>query len=605
VRKSLLLVCALLAAGCEKAPATAPVSAPAGFAGATGRHALAAPWTLRLDPQDRGLRRGYARGRFGGRHVHVPYSPNARSVTGTRGQRSYDGSVAWYRTRVPVGGGDYAIRFESVNHLARVWIDGREIARHTGTYLPFEARPHLSPGPHTLVVRADWRGPQRMKAEGWHRTWFNFGGINREVTIRRLGASELDSPGVITRLDHGAAVVTVSVRVHNRSGPRVLTVSGSLGAHPLRFPPVRLAPGRGAWVRTHVRVADPKLWAPGHPTLYPLRLAVAGESGYAARVGLREISWRRARLWLNGRRLPLRGASLQEDSPGRGDALRPADMDAVVSRLRAIHANLTRSQHPLNPALLERLDAAGILVWQGIGPIDQPGRWSGTTPARRRTALRRVRLNVLQARANPSVLAWNLINEVDANGEPGGQRGYLIRAAHDVHALDRGRPVALDVWGTHLPARAGRIYRAVDAIGVTDYEGWYADLFAPGAVVEASIKAWLARVHATFAGKPVVVTEFGAESNGHNPAAAPGGFAFQSRRLAEHVAAYRSDPRLSGMLVWNLQDFAIRPSFFGGSVHSQSAAIRLRRGINAKGLFTYGGRPKPAAAVIARLFKAG
>jgi hypothetical protein len=30
--------------------------------------------------------------------------------------------------------------------------------------------------------------------------------------------------------------------------------------------------------------------------------------------------------------------------------------------------------------------------------------------------------------------------------------------------------------------------------------------------------------------------------------------------------------------------------------------IRLVRGLNQKGLFTYGGRAKPAAAVVAKLF---
>ena len=30
-----------------------------------------------------------------------------------------------------------------------------------------------------------------MKRDGWHRLWFNFGGINRGVSIRRIGESEL------------------------------------------------------------------------------------------------------------------------------------------------------------------------------------------------------------------------------------------------------------------------------------------------------------------------------------------------------------------------------------------------------------------------------
>ena len=586
----------------ERPPPRARAPAPVIHAGPTGRTPLSGPWFLRLDA----TRAGLVRGGFAGQAVHVPYSPNARHVTGERGQRSYDGAVAWYRTRLRiVATGDYAIRFESVNHHATVWLDGREVARHTGTYLPFEARARLTAGIHELVVRADWRDPRRLKAQGWHRTWFNFGGINREVTLRRLGASELDAPGLVTRLQGDAAVVDVTVRVRNRRGPRSIAVVGTLGDTRVRFPPVRLAAGATAWVRARARIERPKLWQPGRPALYPLRLAVPGESGYVARVGLRELSWSGGRLFVNGRPLLLRGASLQEDALGRGDALLPGDMDAVVERLRALNANATRSQHPVNPALLERLDAAGILIWQGVGPVDQPGRWSGVTPRRMRTALRRVRRSVLQARAHPSVLAWNLINEVDANGAPGGQREYVEQAAREVHALDPGRPAALDVWGTHLPARAGRIYAAVDVLGVTNYEGWYASILEPGRVVGARIRAWLRRVHATFPGVPIVITEFGAEANRRNPSSAPGGLDFQADLLARHIRIYRSDPRLSGMLVWNLQDFAIRPSFFGGSVRSQTRAIRLQRGINAKGLFTYGGDAKPAAHTVARLYRGG
>ena len=135
------------------------------------------------------------------------------------------------------------------------------------------------------------------------------------------------------------------------------------------------AAGARATVRARVRIARPDLWEPGHPTLAgaaprrsPARRSSRRASACASCAG------RGGRLQLNGEPLKLRGASLQEDAPGRGDALTDADADAIVARLKAIGANATRSQHPLSDALLERLDAAGILVWQGVGPVDAPGR---------------------------------------------------------------------------------------------------------------------------------------------------------------------------------------------------------------------------------------
>jgi hypothetical protein len=548
------------------------------FGGPTGRRALT-DWSL------------------AGRRVQAPFAIDARSLT----MPAFEGFVARFSTafELPMSG-DYAIRFESVNHAAVVWLDGRLVARHTGAYLPFEVRAHLAAGRHRLLVRDDWRDPDRMRAEGWHRTWFNYGGLAREVTIRPLGASELDSPGVVTRRAGGGADVTVTVRVRNRRAARAVRVRGRVAGAPLAFPAVRLEPGRAAWVSARVRLARARLWEPGRPALYPLELAVPGESGYRARVGLRELRWRGGRLSLNGRALRLRGVSLQEDARGRGDALRPADMDRIVARLRALHVNATRAQHPLSPALLERLDAAGILVWQGIGPVDHPGEWAGTAA----TGVRRARLSLLDLRAHPSVLTWNLANEVKANGASAGQRAYVDRAARLAHRLDPGRPVAVDVWGKHLPVRAGRMYRVVDMVGGTDYEGWYAHLHSSPAAVDAAISDWLARFERAFGRRVLVVSEFGAEGDGRNGAGAPGGLAFQARLVARHIRAYRDDPRLSGMIVWMLRDFAMRPNFLGGSVRRYAPRIVLRRGLNQKGLFTYDDRAKPAARVVGALFAA-
>jgi hypothetical protein len=573
---------------------------------AAGERPLDGPWIVRGDRAGRGVALGWPSGNFSGRTVTVPYSPNARHIRGAAGTRSFKGSVAWYRMTIHVArAGDYAVRFDSVNHRATVWIDGRRITHHIGTYLPFEARARLTAGAHVLVVRADWRNPAAMKADAWHRTWFNFGGINRAVTIRPLGLSELDSPSIVTRLDGTTAIVDVTVRVTNRIGPRTLQVRGALAGTTLQFAPVHLVRGAERVVRARARIHDPDLWEPGHPALKLLRLVVPDESALNARVGLRELRWAGGRLLLNGQPLRLHGASLQEDAPGRGDALLPADMDSIVARLKAIGANATRSQHPLSDALLDRLDAAGILVWQGVGPVDAPGAWTSRTPAQQRRAIRRVRLDVVEARIHPSIVAWNLANEVAGNGHYGGQPQYVDAAAQLVHRLDPGRPAAIDVWGTHLPAVAGPMYRHIDAVGATNYEGWYDDTYATPDIIRARIGQWLAKLHATFPGKVLIVSEFGAEANSLNPPGAPGSESFQARLLTEHIGIYDATPWLAGSLVWNLQDFALAPSFAGGSIRHEVPNIRLVRGINQKGLFTYGGRFKPSVAAVRRAFADG
>jgi len=581
--------------------------------GPGGRTALT-EWTLRKDPTDLGLKRGFARGQFNGQKVRVPDTVNPLPVTGTAGEQNYEGSIAWYRTSLRVSrAGLYAVSFQSANFLATVWIDGHELGTHEGTYLPFEFDRELSAGAHTLVVRVDWRSPQAQTQAGFHRTWFNFGGINGEVTLRRLADSTLSDPDMQTVLhpdwpNAGRASVTLSVQVHNYGPAREIGPAGTLErGHqqiPITFTDERVGHEKTVTMTAHLQIAKPRLWSPAHPNLYRLSLAIGQESSYSAWVGIRELSWHSGRLYLNGRRLILHGASIQEEARGEGDALSAADQDHLVAELEAIGANATRSQHPLDPALLERLDAAGILVWQGVGPVDPAGDWSDRTPALMRQAEQQVRTTVTADQLHPSIIAWNLANEVAGNGHPGGQIQYVQKMAGWLHTYDPGRMVALDVWGEHPPKRAGAIYHDLDAISETDYSGWYEIPGASAAQLGGLIDHRLQAMHRTFPGKVQIVSEFGAEANSLNPSRSPGGYAYQSRLLTEHIDAYERDPYLSGMLVWDLRDFALTPTFAGGSISAVVPGIKLIKGLNQKGLFTYEGAPKPAEPVVAKLFKA-
>ena len=375
--------------------------------------------------------------------------------------------------------GTYAIRFESVNHRARVWVDGKLEAEHKGEYLPFEARMFLTAGVrHSLVVRADWRGPAAMKKDGWHRLWFNFGGINRGVSIRRIGPSEISYPEMNTKLVDGDAVVAMKVHLRNNIDPRALGVTGTLTRGdrqiPISFPPSRSRRAAPRCSMRQVRIPKPDLWSPTAPNLWDLELEVPGECSYRARVGLREVRAEGTDLLLNGKPIRLRGASIHEDVFGRGDALRPVDQDRLIGHLKAIDANATRSQHPIDPGLAERLDAAGIMVWQGVGPTDAPGNWTSKGAKRVEVAKNRVRTSVRQAQLNPSIITWNLANEVAGNGHDDEQIGYIDDMAQEIkRTLDPSRPVALDIWGAHPPKETSKIYSHIDMIGWTNYIGWY------------------------------------------------------------------------------------------------------------------------------------
>jgi hypothetical protein len=602
----------VLGAGAQR-PVGESLVSPMTKGGPDGRLAVAGPWVMADDPSDAGTREGWSQGGFPGQLTTVPRVANAGTVTGVTGFANWRGGITWYRTTLTAPRtGSYALRFESVHHVATVWLDGRPIATHTGAYLPFEVTLRLRGGiEHRLVVRADYRSPTLQKRTGWHRTWFNYGGINREVTLRPLAPVDVRSPSLRTRLSRGAAVVDVSASVQNRdsTASRDLQVRGSLTRAGrvigFRFPRVHLGPGETRGVTTRVVVKSPALWQPGAPSLSTLRLAAPGGGAWTQDVGLREISRVGRTLLLNGKRLRLHGASIHEDAEGDGDGLTPAEMDRIVAELKAVGANATRAQHALDPALLERLDRAGILVWQGIGPVDAPGAWTSSTPALAHAARARVRVSVRQLALHPSIIAWNLANEVADNGHDASQVAYVEDMAAELHREDPGRLVAVDLWGSHPPkgvGGVGLIYKNVDAVSLTNYIGWYEGADETHAQIAARLHSTVRGFTRLFPKKVTLVSEFGAEANAGNPTDEPGGYGYQSWLLRRHIATYRALPQLSGMLVWNLRDFGVAPTFAGGSIRSIVPNISITRGLNTKGLFDFAGHPKPAAAAVARAF---
>jgi hypothetical protein len=613
---ALVVACAALAAGIA-AVAQAPPLGSVISEGPGGREPLT-QWTLRKDPADRGLSLGWQRGGFAGAQVSVPNVVSPTPYTGKAGGRNYEGSIAWYRTSFDAPqAGLYSLTFESANYLASVYVDGRELGSHRGSYLPFELRARLAAGTHTAVVRVDWRNPAQQSREGFHRTWFNWGGLDGQVDLRQIGESELSAPSVQTTLTGGgdsgpaaaAASVKLSVQVHNYGPSRTIVPEGSLvhGSQTItvRFPALALAHDQTATDTTTATVAAPALWSPASPSLYQLTLAVSGESSYSAHIGLRQLTWHGGHIYLNGQLLSLHGASIQEDARGHGDALTPGDEATIVQELKAIDANAVRSQHPLSPTLLERLDAAGILVWQGVGPVEGAANWYSTTPRLLADAEQQARTAVLAEQLHPSIFAWNLVDEVAENGRDSQEVEYVRTIARWLHQHDPTRMVAVDVWGDHPPQHAGALYSEADAVAETDYSGWYDYPHDSPAQLAAKMRSRLAAMERTFAGKVLVVSEFGAESNGLNPPGAPGSYSYQAKLLAEHIAVYEADPRLTAMFVWVLRDYPLTPTFEGGSIHQVLPHLKLLEGLNQKGLFTYGGQAKPGVvSTVARLYAA-
>jgi beta-glucuronidase len=562
--------------------------------GSNGRYLLDSGWTTAPDPNDVGLEEHWQRPGVtaGFRPVAVPNAFNARDLT-ARGFRS---RVQWYRLRFVLphaaGATGWRFRFESVSVGALAFLNGRRIGSHRGAYLPFELpAAGVKPGVNELVVRVDGRArPSDVPPSNRQRGWWNYGGLLREVYLRRVMPLDLADLQITTGT-RKPAHVTVRATVRNTSS-RALPLAYRLvadgpGAFRLseRRSASALPPGALGRLATSFEISNPRLWSPRSPSLYSLRLVLEGGQTTRSEFGIRH--WTvgpDGQALLNGRPLSLRGTSFQEQTANHGGALSPADRDRLVGELRALRADFARVQYPPHPALLEAFDRLGIVLWEQI-PVWRLRAAQLGSPTIRRTALRDLRQTILRDRDHASVMAWSVENETLRGGAA--EAAYLRAAKALVRRLDPTRFFAADqalVPRDYTPPS----YRLLDALGIEEYLGWY------GGDV-GQLAADLADVRSRFPRQALFITEVGAEANRTGPPSEKGTFAFQRRFLDQQLRTLDRAPWLSGALVWLLRDFAVRPGWSGGNPHPDPPLSR-------KGLFDERGRPKPAFATVRSRF---
>jgi beta-glucuronidase len=518
----------------------------------------------------------------------VPHNWNATDTTLDKA------SVGWYRKEFTLPRTPrkahwfWKVRFEGANYRTKVWLNGKAIGGYTG-YFPFEADlTGLRKGRNTLVVKVSslrsntdlthWR-PAAYNGFGTGG-WWNFGGLLREVYVRRIDTIDLEDVQVLPRLRRvgGAAKVEVRARLRNMTGKeRDVRLTVAVGRERYRLRPETVPADGHRDLTTRFTIKDPQLWQPGHPTLYPMTVS-ADEDGvrraaYRLRFGVRKLETRPGGvILLNGRRLNVRGASIHEDDAEEGGALSVGTRRLLVSRLRNLGATITRSHYPLHPAFLEAFDKYGILYWVDAPVYQVPNAFfdeAGVRYAAKRTVTLTVRNNI----NHPSIMTWSLANEPAGNRAELGAIGsglsrFIKDGAAAVHELDDTRFVSIDRQSRVEEPVTAPAYRYLDVLGVNEYFGWYPSYRADlqrGPTTTDELGPYLDAIHAANPDLPVMVTEFGAEASRDGPVDQPGSYRFQERYDVDHLRIHASKPYVAGSILWALRDFRVDPTWTGGA----------------------------------------
>ncbi|MFE3164636.1 glycoside hydrolase family 2 TIM barrel-domain containing protein [Streptomyces sp. NPDC059224] len=415
------------------------------------------------------------------------------------------------------------LRFDGVESLFKVWVNGVEIGSASGSRLAheFDVTSAVRPGDNVVAVRVhQWSAASYL--EDQDQWWLP--GIFRDVTLlaRPVGGVE----DVWLRPGYAGG--------HGRIDPEITAGAGAFPVT-LRIPELGV---ERVWQTpadvTPLDVPGVEPWSAEEPRLYDVTVASAAET-IALRVGFRTVEIRGDRFLVNGRRVVFHGMNRHEAHPERGRVFDEAHAREDLARMKRFNVNAIRTSHyPPHPRLLDLADELGFWVVLECDlethGFDNVG-WHGNPtddPAWRAACLDRIERTVERDKNHPGVVMWSLGNEA-------GTGANLAAMSAWVHARDPERPVHYegDYTGEYTDVYS-RMYATVPETEQIGTDGSRAPLLGCTPAQGARQRT-----------RPFLLCEY-AHAMGNGPGA-----------LDQYEELVHRHPRLHGGFVWEWRDHGI------------------------------------------------
>lgn len=566
-------------------------------------------WRFQTDGQQEGRDEHWMDGLPGTDTIPVPAS--FQDFYTDKDMREFTGDV-WYETDVFVPGEwegqEVAIRFGCAAHRAEVYVNGVHIVSHEGGFLPFLAvvtkivrynafNKVVAVVNNELNVTSIPCGETKVLGNGKKMAhpyfdFFNYSGLLRPVKLITYPKEHIEDLSLVHTFQGADALVhyqaettgehPVTVEVFDGSSKKVASCTGKEGT--LTIPHVHKWDIRDGYLyRFVIRIMDNE--------------TVIDE--YHDYIGIRTIQIRGSEILLNGRSVYLKGFGKHEDSDIVGRGFNMGVMKRDLECMKWIGANCFRTSHyPYSEEIYQMADREGILVIDEVAAVGlfkslmnfmeaSTGRETAffqapTIPALLENHLQCVEDMICRDKNHACVIAWSLLNEpetTDAAAVPYFEK--IFAKAHEADPQKRPRTFAMIM--NSLPHNC-KCYPFSDFLSLNRYYGWYMmggyEISDAEAAFRKELDAWEAKE----LDKPVVFTEYGADTNPaeHKLPSVMWSQEYQVEYLKMCHRVFDSYPFVAGELVWNFADF-------------QTTEGILRMNGNKKGIFTRQRQPKMAA----------
>jgi beta-galactosidase len=546
--------------------------------------------------------------------VSIPHTWNAQDVTDE--VPGYYRGEGWYKKNIYIPDGwkekDIYLYFEGVAQVAEVYLNGKRVGKHIGSYnaftfpinqfVNFAAEGNAL---NELLIKVDNSHNENIPPLSADFTFY--GGIYRDVYIKAFNKVHFDcdnhaSSGIFISTpivnDKNAMVNIKGAFVNGSNAQKNIIVSQKIvdadgvliGEQKNTY---KVTAGQKIeFVQDFKNIKGQHLWSIESPYLYRVISTITDAATNQKLdeiinpLGFRWFSFDADKgFFLNGKPVKLIGASRHQDYKGLGNALSDAMHVQDVVLLKQMGGNFLRIAHyPQDPTVIETCDRLGILTSVETPIVNRITETEEFSNNAKQMHLEMIRQNY----NHPSLIMWTYMNEVllmprYARGSAEQEVYFkaINKLATELEDLTRKEDT---LRYTMIPNHgAWELYNKVGLTKIPKLVGWNLYLGWYSGTLEDFGK-FLDNHHKMLPDKPVLVTEYGSDADIRLHSFRPERFdktiEYTTKLHQSYLKDMQSRPFVAGGMIWNLAEF-----------NSEQRAETTPH-INAKGLLTWDRKQK-------------
>lgn len=316
------------------------------------------------------------------------------------------------------------IHFGGIYSAAQVWLNGQYVGYTQGAnnVAEFDFTPYIKKGKNTLAVQVmRWSDGSYIECQDM----FRMSGIFRDVYLFNLPKVAVRDHVITSTLSQNYTQAQLNVKLDfaNTTGFRgtkkalvkVLDPSGKLVAEKTQN--IQFDGNQSTIDNVSFSLSDILTWSAEQPNLYTIRVIQQNENGgeemaFSTKYGFRDIQIQNSLLYLNGKRMFLKGTNRHDTDPKLGRAVTADILLKDVLLMKRNNINTLRTSHYPNDAkLYAMLDYYGIYTVCEADLEDHPNQSISDMPSWIPAFCDRIERMVTRDRNHPAVIIWSMGNE--------------------------------------------------------------------------------------------------------------------------------------------------------------------------------------------------